>query len=264
MSDETENTEAQPETQEAAQTEAPSIPEGFPEKFLRDGQPDYNELTKAYAEATKRLSTRTDDLFKQEREKWEQERYAARPEAADKYEVGLPEELQNQGLAIDENSPLMQWYRETAFNNGWSQDQFVEGVNAFIDYQLSMAPNVEAEMQRLGENAQDRVQAVELYLKSNLSEEQFDAVQKVAVSADVVEALETLIGKQNLATVKTEGAESSEGITVQKLREMQNDPRYYDPSKRDPSFVRQVEEGYAKLYNGQRTQTASLGPSTFG
>lgn len=248
----------------AQEAEAPSIPEGFPEKYLRDGQPDYNELTKAYNEVSKRLSTRTDDLLKQEKEKWEQERFSARPEAPDNYEVGLPDELKDQGLAIDESSPLMQWYRETAFNNGWTQEQFVEGINAFMDYQLSMAPDVEAEKSKLGENADQRIEAVGLYLKSNLSEEQYASLERAMVSAEALEAIETLIGKNNLAKVRTENAQSGEGLTLEKLRQMQNDPRYYDPAKRDPQFIKEVQEGYERLFAGQQTQTANLHPSNFG
>jgi len=32
---------------------------------------------------------------------------------------------------------------------------------------------------------------------------------------------------------------------------MQKDPRYYNPAKRDASFVEKVNEGYRKLYNGR-------------
>ena len=37
-------------------------------------------------------------------------------------------------------------------------------------------------------------------------------------------------------------------ITEDQLRSMMSDERYHNPAKRDPSFVKQVEEGYKKLY----------------
>ena len=33
------------------------------------------------------------------------------------------------------------------------------------------------------------------------------------------------------------------------LREMMKDERYWNMAKRDPNYVRQVEEGFQKLYN---------------
>ena len=33
------------------------------------------------------------------------------------------------------------------------------------------------------------------------------------------------------------------------LREMMRDERYWSMTKRDPNYVRQVEEGFQKLYN---------------
>ena len=42
-------------------------------------------------------------------------------------------------------------------------------------------------------------------------------------------------------------------LTPQRLREMMRDPRYFDPARRDPDFVRQVQQGFESLYPGEQT-----------
>lgn len=49
-------------------------------------------------------------------------------------------------------------------------------------------------------------------------------------------------------------AAPAQGLTPQRLREMLRDPRYHDPSRRDPDFVRQVSEGFNTLFPGTRGQ----------
>ena len=37
-------------------------------------------------------------------------------------------------------------------------------------------------------------------------------------------------------------------ITEADLRSKMQDPRYWNPSKRDPAFVKEIEDGFSKLY----------------
>lgn len=41
-----------------------------------------------------------------------------------------------------------------------------------------------------------------------------------------------------------------EELSREKLREMMQDPRYHDPNKRDPEFVKKVRKGFETLYPG--------------
>ena len=41
-----------------------------------------------------------------------------------------------------------------------------------------------------------------------------------------------------------------EELSREKLREMMQDPRYHDPLKRDPDYVKQVRKGFETLYPG--------------
>jgi hypothetical protein len=48
----------------------------------------------------------------------------------------------------------------------------------------------------------------------------------------------------------TTDAQPSSQITQQSLEEMMKDERYWNASKRDSHFVKQVDEGFKRLYNG--------------
>jgi hypothetical protein len=43
-------------------------------------------------------------------------------------------------------------------------------------------------------------------------------------------------------------AQAAAQQTEADLRQMMLDPRYFDSSRRDPTFVKQVEEGWKRLY----------------
>jgi hypothetical protein len=47
-------------------------------------------------------------------------------------------------------------------------------------------------------------------------------------------------------------------LNPQRLREMMRDPRYYDPSRRDADFVRQVQQGFESLYPGVKEAAQRL------
>ncbi len=42
--------------------------------------------------------------------------------------------------------------------------------------------------------------------------------------------------------------ESVSRTTEAELRQMMQDPRYYDSTRRDPTFVKQVEDGFKQIY----------------
>ena len=44
------------------------------------------------------------------------------------------------------------------------------------------------------------------------------------------------------------GTITSEQVSQEELASMMDDPRYIDPMRRDPSYVKRVEAGFEKLY----------------
>ena len=66
-------------------------------------------------------------------------------------------------------------------------------------------------------------------------------------TAEGIEVLERIMdmNKQSISTVQTEPMNK---MTLEDVRSMMKDPRYYDPKERDESFVKRVDDAFARLY----------------
>lgn len=218
-------------------------PDFIPEKFWKDGAPDVENLAKSYAELTSWKNTKTEELLKQ----LDSERLKARPEAVDAYK--LPE---IEGVDPDELSetPLLGFWRETAFNMGLNQEQFEAGVQKYMESVSASGPDLEAEAKALGENAEARIQAVTQWATSNFSEPaEFEAIQRLGSTAAGIKVLERLMGQ---STQGDTGSGMTKALTIDELKSMQMDARYWNPVHRDPAFVKQVDDGFQKLYAARR------------
>lgn len=249
MSDNLEqNSDASTESDQSTVTNAPSMPDGLPENFwdAENGQVKVEDLVGSYKE----LST-----FKSEAEA----KYANRPESADKYELRVPEGIE--GLPADfslegaKDSPLLKAVQETVFNAGGSQQEFDNIVKAYLQDELSAQAaeqeQFKTELASLGQNADARIEAVNTYLSANLPEDKARALSENISSAKALEALEDLIKGNQDANVNTGGDQSGNStLNLQELRKMQDDPRYW--RDRDPAFMNQVNQGYQKLYSGNK------------
>lgn len=71
--------------------------------------------------------------------------------------------------------------------------------------------------------------------------------------ARVVQAFARIAPLVSEAGMRGRDAGPAQAMSPQRLREMMRDPRYFDPSRRDAEFVRQVREGFEALYPGEKT-----------
>lgn len=228
-------------------------PDGLPDSFW---DAEKNELK------TADLITGYNDLskFKTETEG----RFATRPEAADKYalpevkDLGLPEGVD---FTFDDKSPLFTAAREAAFNAGMSQAEFSEKlIKPYVQEQLAAYTKAEetyqTEMKALGENAQARIESVNSFLKANVSAEQAEALMGTAVTAKAVEAIEALITKANGTTFKAADKSNVANLPNEaELKAKMSDPKYW--RDRDPAVVKEVEDGFKKLYPSQISATGA-------
>lgn len=74
-----------------------------------------------------------------------------------------------------------------------------------------------------------------------------------ADDACVVQAFARMAPLVSESSLRGRSAGAAASLTPQRLREMMRDPRYFDPSRRDADFVRQVQQGFESLYPGERT-----------
>ena len=231
MSEATDNVEAPAEAPEATVEVADSRPEWLPEKF---NTPE--DLVNSYSSLESKLGKGQDELRETIMGEIEAEAFANRPEAAGDYE--LPEGADE--LASD---PNVEWWANFAWENGFSQDEFNEGLQRLMPEQS----NLDAEVEKLGDNANARIEAVSLWAQKNIPEEFSNEVMRIGETADGVRMLEHLMGQLEGSSLNGD-ATSPTVLSLDELNTMMRDPRYYDSARRDPAYVKQVDEGFQKLY----------------
>lgn len=223
--------------EQKAYERAPTPPEGFPEKFLKDGQPDYNALLESYTQLESQRRSFREEAEKELRE----EREKAAPEA---YE---PPKIDAWDAEEMKSDPTYQWWENQAKEMGLSQEQFEGAIKQYAEANASKYDQ-EKEMEALGDNAQARINAVGNWMarfKDNPGV--YAQLDSLAYTAQGIEALEYLMGQQGVSAPDGKAAPSGK-ITVEELRAMQADPRYWNSSLRDEAFVKKVNEGYEQLY----------------
>ena len=237
-----------PVTTDSQEQTVVSKPEYVQDKFWDVDRKEVNleNLASSYNALEKKLGSRTEDLSKQIRQDMELERLKNAPEA---YKVNLPELPENVDVSVSDDMEIVQWWKETAKKNGLSQDQFDEGVKMFINNAVSSLPDINAEMQNLGDNAKERIEAAELWSKKNLSPSAYSTFSSIAATADGVKAIEEIMKLTKDSPIPTTPTQVSVTPDLQDLKSMMNDPRYYDSNSRDPSYVKRVTELYEKAYN---------------
>lgn len=238
---------ANPSASENARFEgqASQRPEFVPEKFWKDGQVDLEGAFTSYRELETRFTTKTEDLLKQ----LDAERRKDLPDDPMKYEVALGDDapLAKEDL---EAHPALDWWRKTAFEAGLPPEKFSEGVGQLIGV-LTEGPDLDAELKSLGENGEARVHAVSTWAQKTFTDpDEFAEIQRIGMTAGGIRILEKLMG--NIGPATGEEAPAPRQVSIDDLRKMQNDPRYWNPTQRDPAFVRQVDEGFQKLFGSKK------------
>ena len=218
-------------------SEAPARPEWLPEKF---NTPE--DLANSYASLESKLGASQEEIRDSIISEIEEQAIANRPASVGDYEV--PESLDPTLLNDNE---LFGWWANHAYENGYSQEEFSDGINKYIEFMDSMQPDLEHEHQLLGENADARIEAVDLWSSKFFPEEYQDAILEIGSTAKGIEALEFIMANMSQSSVSGTNepiSQTNEGD----LRSMMMDDRYWNPAKRDPAFVKKVQDGFSKLY----------------
>lgn len=212
-------------------------PEWLPEKFKTA-----EDLATAYSSLEGKLGQKDEEA----REAWmkeiQEEAFANRPAEVGDYQ--LPEGFDE---TLAEGNELLNWWANQSFENGYSQEEFQEGIQMYMDALNADVPDFEAETARLGDNASARTEAASLFANQFFPEEHIGAIERMCETADGIMALEHIMEQ-----VKQSGpaydAETAMQTNEAELKAMMLDPRYHDPARRDPHFVSQIESGFKKIY----------------
>jgi hypothetical protein len=216
---------------EATGVETNDRPEWLPEKFKTP-----EDLVTSYSALEGKLGKGEEELKKALAEEFEASKYENRPESAGDYT--LPEGTED--LADD---PNIDWWSKLAWEKGMSQEEFEQGLSQFI----GEGPDLEAEAAKLGDNAEARIEAVALWAKKTVPEDFSDEVIRLGETAEGIQLLEFLMGEMQGQSVSSEETATT-GLSKGELESMMKDPRYWNNVQRDAEFVKQVDEGFAKLY----------------
>lgn len=223
----------------AAEAPVAERPEWLPEKFKTP-----EDLAKSYTELQSKLGAKDDDIRQSIIEEIQKEAFADRPETAGDYQ--MPESI-DPDAAVD--NELLQWWANHSFENGFSQEEFEQGIEMYAQAVMGNQPDLEAEMEKLGENANARVDAASAWASKFFPEESMSAIERMCESHEGIIALEVMMNALKDGNFASD-AQSASTTSEVELRQMMQDPRYYDSTRRDPAFVKQVEDGFKQIYRG--------------
>jgi hypothetical protein len=218
-----------------AEDSQPQRPEWLPEKY-NTGE----DLAKAYKELESKLGTKDEDIRSKIIEEIQTEAFSERPESAGDYQ--LPD-IVNEELAVD--NELLKWWADHSYENGFSQEEFNKGIEMYAQATGGQEPDLDAEAAKLGDNANDRIQAASMFANKFFPEQAIPAVERMCESHEGILALEAVMEAMKDGSFTAE-TQPSAGQSEADLREMMNDPRYW--KDRDPHFIKQVTEGFQGLY----------------
>ena len=127
---------------------------------------------------------------------------------------GAPKDGYQAPEGVDEGDALFEELKTFAQETNMSQDAFSRAWELLASQSnVAQEVSVEAEMAKLGDNAQDRIKTVEQFMKNNLDPETYDRVRYGVNSAETVELVEALIGATAPAKLPIDGYVQPGGVT---------------------------------------------------
>jgi len=214
---------------------------------------DIEGLSRSYDELGTKIREKTEDTRQTIIGELENDRLAKRPQTADDYEVKIPDDLRatmgdDMEFNFVDGDPMMTFWKEFSFEQGYDQATFESGISAYITSSFASMPVFEDEIKALGDHGRDRAMHVAQWASKNLSEQSYTTLESFATTADGIKALEEIMQNQGEPTFSPGGSAGlGSSVTLNELRQMQADPRYWDPTKREPEFIRKVDKGYEDL-----------------
>ena len=202
-------------------------------------------LSTSYNTLEKKLGKRTEDLTKQIRQDMDNQKMKNVPK---EYEIKLPDDLpEDVQIDIDKEQPLMKWWSGKAKEMGFSQDQFNEGINQFINNEVGSLPNIEKEMLDLGDNAKERVESADLWAKKHLSEDAYNTIYNLASTSQGIKTMEEIMALNKKSVMPSTPTAIEGKPTLGDLRSMMKDPRYWKDGDKDNAYIQKVTKLFEQV-----------------
>lgn len=238
----TENVSRETSVDAAMDTVAPvERPEWLPEKFTKA-----EDLAKSYTELETMVGKKEEEYRDKFQKELEEEAFKDRPESKGEYVISEEaQKLLDMGAVTD--NKLLEWWSQTSFENGYNQEEFNSGIMMYLEQISETLPNPEEEMQKLGDNANVRVEAASLFANQYFPKNLIPTVELLASTAEGVQILEH-IQEQTKGINISSPSQPINQINEAQLRDLMASDEYHNPTKRNPEVVRQVESGFKQLY----------------
>ena len=238
----TENVSRETSVDAAIDTIAPvERPEWLPEKFTKA-----EDLAKSYTELETMVGKKEEEYRDKFQKELEEEAFKDRPESKGEYVISEEaQKLLDMGAVTD--NKLLEWWSQTSFENGYNQEEFNSGIMMYLEQISETLPNPEQEMQKLGDNANVRVEAASLFANQYFPKNLIPTVELLASTAEGVQILEH-IQEQTKGINVSSPSQPINQINEAQLRDLMASDEYHNPTKRNPEVVRQVESGFKQLY----------------
>ena len=244
MEEQAQQSETQVEASEQTsvqETVAPQVdrPEWLPEKFQTP-----EELAKSYGELSTKIGQKEEDIKATVLKELENDAFSNRPASAGDYVI--PEILDEADAATN---PLLKWWSEYSWDNALTQEEFNEGITKWAEYTAGNQPDLEAVKKDLGDNANSRVEAVQLWMNKFFPDADMqEAVAELGSSVGGIKALEKVIEATKGTSLNTNTQPTGQ-ITQADIEAKMKDPRYWQQGKRDEAFVQEVNNDWQRLLN---------------
>jgi hypothetical protein len=225
------------ETNEQSVESMGERPEWLPEKFKSP-----EDFANSYHNLESKIGQNKDSIREELMAEIESEAFSERPESAGDYL--LPESLDPE---LAQDNPMLDWWANHCFENGMSQENFEQGIEMFGE-QVGAGYSAEEEVADLGDNAVERIEAVGLFVDQIVPKESHlrDTIDDLCSTSEGIQVVELLMAQMQ-QTPFLDGTQPVQVLNEDKLKQMMQDPRYYGHHK-DMEFVKQVNDGFKKLY----------------
>jgi len=232
-----EQPQVQADVQEQPEESFTDRPDWLPEKFKTP-----EDMAKSYGELERGFYQRKDDLREQIIDEINQDAMKDAPASPADYDVNFqaPEGME---YTVDADDPLLGWFKGKAHEYGLSQDEFDGLINEYAQADLQRGPDWNTESETLGEYAEDRLNRVDGWARGSLTQEGYGVFANIPASAGMVQLFEELMelnGQPQFNMVSE--TEFQEVLSLDELRSMQNDPRYW--REKDSAYIAKVRAGF--------------------
>lgn len=172
------------------------------------------------------------------------------------YKLVKPEEYDD--IDISDDDPMFSRYREFAKENKMTQAEFDRGISFWLGYnKAQFEKTMTEEVDKLGgmDKAKERVGQLKAWAKNNLSEKGQKFLEEMSVNAATIEFFEELRKNNSVQDNPPDTdnlANPGQELTEERLHDLMKKEEYWNPLKRNPELVKQVTEGFQKLYAGKK------------